>query len=179
MSACSYWQPCLGGNTVTVLIATVSPSVVAFEESVATLHLASRAKSIKNDAKRNEDASDKIVAEIRAEIDSLREQLTRMPKPKDGQPPEKITTLEESISALQRAKMSAWDERERVSKLVEKDRAAVMDDHERQRRRHREAAGFSGDEAGSEAPLPGDEGETRCIQGIAGHCDGTVPRTVH
>ena len=43
----------LGGNTRTVMIATVSPSVMCFEETVSTLKYATRAKSITRHVRRN------------------------------------------------------------------------------------------------------------------------------
>jgi kinesin family protein 18/19 len=43
----------LGGNTKTIMIACISPSVFAFEETVNTLKYASRAKNIKRKTSRN------------------------------------------------------------------------------------------------------------------------------
>lgn len=51
-------QDSLGGNTKTVMIAAVSPSNDSFEETMSTLRYASRAKSIKNKPKINEDPKD-------------------------------------------------------------------------------------------------------------------------
>ena len=43
----------LGGNTKTIMIACVSPSYLAYEETVNTLKYASRARNIKKKAVRN------------------------------------------------------------------------------------------------------------------------------
>jgi kinesin family protein 18/19 len=43
----------LGGNTKTIMIACISPSSLFYDETLNTLNYASRARSIKNKAKRN------------------------------------------------------------------------------------------------------------------------------
>jgi len=50
----------LGGNTKTTMLATISPAPEAFSESLSTLKFASRAKSIKNQARINESMDDKV-----------------------------------------------------------------------------------------------------------------------
>lgn len=45
----------VGGNCKTTMIAMISPSVDAFNESISTLKFATRAKKIKNEAQINED----------------------------------------------------------------------------------------------------------------------------
>jgi hypothetical protein len=45
----------LGGNSKTVMVATVSPVSYNFDESLSTLRYASRAKMIKNKPKVNQD----------------------------------------------------------------------------------------------------------------------------
>jgi hypothetical protein len=47
-------QESLGGNSLTVMIATVSPSVFNMEETLSTLQYANRAKNIKNESRVNE-----------------------------------------------------------------------------------------------------------------------------
>ena len=44
----------LGGNSLTVMIAAISPADYNYDESLGTLQYANRAKSIKNAAKKNE-----------------------------------------------------------------------------------------------------------------------------
>jgi kinesin family protein 3/17 len=48
-------QDSLGGNTKTVMIANISPADYNYEETLSTLRYASRAKSIKNQPKINQD----------------------------------------------------------------------------------------------------------------------------
>ena len=45
----------LGGNCKTTMIAMISPSYDAFNESLSTLKFATRAKRVKNEARVNED----------------------------------------------------------------------------------------------------------------------------
>ena len=54
-------QDSLGGNTKTVMIAAVSPADYNYEETLSTLRYASRAKSIKNKPKINEDPKDALL----------------------------------------------------------------------------------------------------------------------
>lgn len=68
-------QDSLGGNAKTVMIATVGPSHMNFEESLATLRYASRAKNIKNKPRINEDPKDALLREFQAEIARLKAQL--------------------------------------------------------------------------------------------------------
>ncbi|KAD1657700.1 hypothetical protein E3N88_42498 [Mikania micrantha] len=55
-------QDSLGGNSKTTIIANVSPSMCAANETLSTLKFAQRAKLIQNNAKVNEDASGDVTA---------------------------------------------------------------------------------------------------------------------
>ncbi|CAJ1074502.1 kinesin family member 3Cb [Xyrichtys novacula] len=68
-------QDSLGGNAKTVMIATVGPSHKYFEESLATLRYANRAKNIKNKPRINEDPKDALLREFQEEIARLKAQL--------------------------------------------------------------------------------------------------------
>ena len=48
-------QDSLGGNSKTIMVATIGPASYNYEETVNTLRYANRAKSIKNKPKINED----------------------------------------------------------------------------------------------------------------------------
>eukprot|EP00039_Didymoeca_costata_P010377 m.139667 g.139667 ORF g.139667 m.139667 type:complete len:1667 (+) comp14805_c0_seq1:372-5372(+) len=65
----------LGGNSKTVMVATISPSVDNFEESLSTLRYADRAKKIVNHAVVNEDPNEAMIRELREEVERLRAQL--------------------------------------------------------------------------------------------------------
>ena len=62
----------LGGNAKTVMIATLSPASDNFDETLSTLRYADRAKQIVNNAIVNEDPTQKIIRELREELELLR-----------------------------------------------------------------------------------------------------------
>ncbi|KAM4607373.1 uncharacterized protein kif16bb isoform 3-T3 [Polymixia lowei] len=61
----------LGGNSKTIMIATISPADVNYGETLSTLRYASRAKIIVNSPMVNEDSSVKLIRELQAEIARL------------------------------------------------------------------------------------------------------------
>ena len=72
---CHHCQDNLGGNSKTVMIATVSPAADNYEETLSTLRYADRAKRIVNHAVVNEDPNARIIRELRSEVEELRKQL--------------------------------------------------------------------------------------------------------
>lgn len=70
-------QDSLGGNTKTVMIAAIGPADYNTEETLSTLRYASRAKSIMNKPRINEDPKDAMIREFSDEITRLREQLAK------------------------------------------------------------------------------------------------------
>lgn len=70
-------QDCLGGNSRTAMVATVSPAADNYEETLSTLRYADRAKNIVNHAVVNEDPNARIIRELREEVEKLRVQLTQ------------------------------------------------------------------------------------------------------
>uniref|UniRef100_A0A182JD29 Kinesin motor domain-containing protein n=1 Tax=Anopheles atroparvus TaxID=41427 RepID=A0A182JD29_ANOAO len=61
----------LGGNSRTVMLATISPASIHLDETLATLRYACQARSIVNRVKVNEDPHDRIIRELRAEVERL------------------------------------------------------------------------------------------------------------
>ncbi|KAK6265212.1 hypothetical protein QUC31_016049 [Theobroma cacao] len=72
-------QDSLGGNSKTTIIANVSPSICAANETLSTLKFAQRAKLIQNNAKVNEDASGDVHA-LQRQIQQLKGQLSSLLK---------------------------------------------------------------------------------------------------
>ncbi|KAJ3336846.1 Kinesin-like protein kif3b [Gonapodya sp. JEL0774] len=68
-------QDSLGGNSKTVMLATLSPASFNFDETLSTLRYANRAKNIKNSPKVNEDPKDAMLREMQDEIAKLRRTL--------------------------------------------------------------------------------------------------------
>ncbi|KAA8583961.1 hypothetical protein FQN60_015169, partial [Etheostoma spectabile] len=76
----------LGGNSVTTMIATVSPADVNYMETLSTLRFASRAKAIVNSPTVNEDDSGDVIRELQAEVTRLRRQLQEANQVPNGAP---------------------------------------------------------------------------------------------
>ncbi|XP_073784314.1 kinesin-like protein KIF28P isoform X3 [Danio rerio] len=71
-------QSALGGNSRTVMIATLSPADICYEESLSTLRYAERAKKIQNKAVVNESPTERLVKELKAENAKLLLRLSRL-----------------------------------------------------------------------------------------------------
>ncbi|VDL60812.1 unnamed protein product [Hymenolepis diminuta] len=62
----------LGGNSITTMLATISPSSIRIDDTISTLQYAIRAKSIVNRAVVNEDPKGRVICELRTEIADLK-----------------------------------------------------------------------------------------------------------
>ncbi|TTO79331.1 Kinesin-like protein KIF28P [Bagarius yarrelli] len=71
-------QSALGGNSRTVMIATLSPADICYEESLSTLRYAERAKRIQNKAVVNEGPTERLVKELKAENAKLLLKLSKL-----------------------------------------------------------------------------------------------------
>jgi kinesin family protein 18/19 len=65
----------LGGNTKTIMIACISPSVFSYEETVNTLKYATRARKIKRKTTRNVKEVEVHVSEYKDLIQNLRSEI--------------------------------------------------------------------------------------------------------
>ena len=65
-------KPFLGGNAKTSMVAALSPASINFDETLGTLRYAWQVKAIKNAAVVNESPQDKLIRELREEIEKLR-----------------------------------------------------------------------------------------------------------
>ena len=65
----------LGGNSMTAMIAAISPADINYEETLSTLRYADSAKRIKNHAVINEDANARMIRELKEELALLRSKL--------------------------------------------------------------------------------------------------------
>ena len=68
-------QESLGGNSITTMIAALSPADINYDETLSTLRYADRAKQIKNVARRNESPNERIIRELKEEVERLRAAL--------------------------------------------------------------------------------------------------------
>ncbi|XP_046384192.1 kinesin-like protein KIF13A isoform X3 [Ischnura elegans] len=104
----------LGGNSKTVMVATLSPSADNYEETLSTLRYADRAKRIVNHAVVNEDPNARIIRELRAEVEALKEMLKRATIGSLGVGD--VTINMGGTPALERTMVSALDEGQRRSR---------------------------------------------------------------
>jgi hypothetical protein len=65
----------LGGNSFCLMIACISPSSMFNNENVSTLNYASKASRISNKPIKNHDPKNKVIQDLKKEVQSLREQL--------------------------------------------------------------------------------------------------------
>ncbi|XP_072941349.1 kinesin-like protein KIF3A [Epargyreus clarus] len=68
-------QDSLGGNSKTVMIATVGPADTNYVETISTLRYANRAKNIENKTHVNSEPGDALLTRFQQEIDQLKKQL--------------------------------------------------------------------------------------------------------
>ncbi|XP_047542256.1 kinesin-like protein KIF3A isoform X1 [Vanessa atalanta] len=68
-------QDSLGGNSKTVMIATVGPADSNYVETISTLRYANRAKNIENKTHINSEPGDALLTRFQQEIDQLKKQL--------------------------------------------------------------------------------------------------------
>jgi hypothetical protein len=73
----SLLQQSLGGNSMTLMIACLSPSDTYVEENMSTLTYASKASSISNDPVKNEDPQTKLIRKLKMELNLLKQQLSQ------------------------------------------------------------------------------------------------------
>ncbi|CAJ0938025.1 unnamed protein product, partial [Mesorhabditis belari] len=110
----------LGGNSRTVMIATISPAADNYEETLSTLRYADRAKKIVNHAVINEDPNAKIIRELREEVEQLRLQISQTKK-EHSETQELRDRLTESERIVEQMNKS-WEDRLKETDSVYKER---------------------------------------------------------
>ncbi|GMF16112.1 unnamed protein product [Phytophthora lilii] len=117
-------QESLGGNSLCSMLATLSPASINFQETLSTLKYASRAKSIKVNAKKNEASSQ--ISQLNEEIAALKQKLQEQmeatlgldPKEKD----EIVKKYEKQIQEMDRVRLQTWEDKAKLSKQHEMER---------------------------------------------------------
>ncbi|KAL4093590.1 hypothetical protein PRIC1_011022 [Phytophthora ramorum] len=106
-------QDSLGGNTRTVVIATISPSESAVDETISTLQFADRAKCVTVRVKVNELVDDAILlAQAQREISRLKLLLKQ-----SGSHPQ-VSALEEQVARLTKEKAALVSENQKLRHSV-------------------------------------------------------------
>lgn len=68
----------LGGNSKTFIVATVSTSILCFQETLSTLNFANRAKMVKVKALINEESLSTNIEHYKEEIRKLRQEIAKL-----------------------------------------------------------------------------------------------------
>ncbi|XP_014871925.1 stAR-related lipid transfer protein 9 isoform X2 [Poecilia latipinna] len=129
----------LGGNSKTIMIATVSPSANSYNETLSTLRYAAHARNIVNKPRVNEDPNVRLIRELREEIDRLKSMLLsfelRNPSPslsdeRDGNLSEMVLQNELKVEQLTKDWSESWRDKkellERYSVDINRDRAGFL-----------------------------------------------------
>jgi len=111
----------LGGNSKTVMVATISPAADNYEETLSTLRYADRAKRIVNHAVINEDPNNRIIRELRNEVEQLREQLMNATQQSDLQ--ERLVESEKLIQEM----TQTWEEKLRKTEIIHQERQQALE----------------------------------------------------
>ncbi|XP_022085926.1 uncharacterized protein LOC110976722 isoform X2 [Acanthaster planci] len=111
----------LGGNSRTIMIATISPSSTYFNETMSTLRYARRAKRIINQPFINEDPNVRLIRELRAEIDRLKALLnsaslssSQASLVQDATISKMLAENEQKVDQLTEAWVDKWREAARI-----------------------------------------------------------------
>uniref|UniRef100_A0A4W4GKQ1 Kinesin motor domain-containing protein n=1 Tax=Electrophorus electricus TaxID=8005 RepID=A0A4W4GKQ1_ELEEL len=112
----------LGGNSKTIMIATLSPADVNYGETLSTLRYANRAKNIINKPTINEDANVRLIRELRAEIARLKallvqgNQIALLDSPTALSMEEKLHQNEARVLELTKEWTNKWNETQNILK---------------------------------------------------------------
>ncbi|KAM4595155.1 kinesin-like protein KIF16B isoform 4-T4 [Fundulus diaphanus] len=112
----------LGGNSKTIMIATVSPADLNYGETLSTLRYANRAKNIINKPTINEDSNVRLIRELRAEIARLKallvqgNQIALLDSPTALSMEEKLHQNEARVLELTKEWTNKWNETQNILK---------------------------------------------------------------
>ena len=114
-------QESLGGNSVTVMLAAISPAAYNYEETLNTLQYADRAKAIQLKARKNETMTE--VGKLKAEIEELKAALAAQAAggggggggPGGGVSPEMQAQMQAQIDDYNLMMKQSFEEKERMA----------------------------------------------------------------
>ena len=142
----------LGGNSLTAMIAAISPADINFDETLSTLRYADSAKRIKNNAVVNEDPNARMIRELKEELAQLRSKLSSGGTIAGEQysadtPPEKqmvsITASDGTVKQVSKAEITeqlaqseklyldlnqTWEEKLTKTEGIHKEREAALEE---------------------------------------------------
>ncbi|PVD32673.1 hypothetical protein C0Q70_08118 [Pomacea canaliculata] len=113
----------LGGNSKTVMVATISPAADNYEETLSTLRYADRAKRIVNHAVINEDPNARIIRELREEVETLRQQLSEAQSMKAPDLQERLVESEKLVKEMSKT----WEEKLMETERIHQERHKALE----------------------------------------------------
>lgn len=116
-------QESLGGNSSTLMIAAISPADYNYEETVGTLKYANRAKSIANEVTRNEDLTERMIRDLKDQIEALKRQLANGGGDSASAiPGASNPELSKKLEEMEASQRNVWEEKERLQSQLEAER---------------------------------------------------------
>ncbi|KAI5819190.1 hypothetical protein BZA77DRAFT_332268 [Pyronema omphalodes] len=115
----------LGGNSMTAMIAAISPADINFDETLSTLRYADSAKRIKNHAVVNEDPNARMIRELKEELEQLRSKLSG-----GGGIAEEVYAADTppELQIILTDLNQTWEERLERTKKVHKERETALEE---------------------------------------------------
>ncbi|GAB1863831.1 Kinesin-like protein KIF16B [Camponotus japonicus] len=113
----------LGGNSKTIMIATISPAECNYNDTLSTLRYANRAKNIINKPTINEDANVKLIRELRAEIEKLKSLIDKNMSVE--RPPQVLLAQIQEKQEQEKVLTEEWTEKWRETQQILQEQKAL------------------------------------------------------
>lgn len=118
----------LGGNSKTVMIATISPSAINYDETLNTLQYAYKAKQIVNKVTVNAGKNDLLIARLRTDLDFLQQQWELIHKVKFNPMTEEYETIQQNLRGHDEI-AKKWEESTSVAKEMQSQSIRKYSEH--------------------------------------------------
>jgi kinesin family member 13 len=135
----------LGGNSRTIMLATLSPAEDNFEETLSTLRYADRAKRITNHAVVNEDPNARLIRELKAEVERLKSMLLQSSTNAQLSPSQVV--LQDATSVRLAEEMAATEQLMEAMSLTRDQKLALTERRQEERRQQLESLVGNNEEA--------------------------------
>ncbi|XP_029172817.1 kinesin-like protein Klp98A isoform X2 [Nylanderia fulva] len=113
----------LGGNSKTIMIATISPAECNYNDTLSALRYANRAKNIINKPTINEDANVKLIRELRAEIEKLKSLIDKNMSVE--RPPQVLLAQIQEKQEQEKVLTEEWTEKWRETQQILQEQKAL------------------------------------------------------
>lgn len=115
-------QDSLGGNSKTVMCATISPADTNYMETISTLRYASRTKNIQNRMHINEEPKDALLRHFQEEIERLRKQLEEGYEEEPQMDEEEVVDEDDDDDEIEAEVLAETQQNQLTEKALEKQR---------------------------------------------------------